>query len=70
MFDYSKLKGRMAEKGVTQKQLATLLNISENALSNKFKGVSAFNSKEIAMICNHLDIPNTEIGIYFFNVKV
>lgn len=69
VFDYSKLKGLMAEKGITQKALAVGINSSENSISKKFNG-APFSSSDIAKICNFLDIPSTQIGLYFFTVKV
>ena len=70
MFDYSKLRGLMAEKRITQKTLSTELEISENAFSSKINGISAFSSKEIAKLCNFLGISNTQVGEYFFTPKV
>lgn len=60
----------MAEKKYSQKAIAEELNISTNSFNNKIKGRSAFNSKEIAAICNLLEIDSTQIGQYFFNPKV
>ena len=70
MFDYSKLRGLMAEKRVTQKVLASEIDISENSFTNKINGISAFSSNEIMKICNFLGISNTEVGAYFFTPKV
>lgn len=70
MFDYSKLRGLMAEKRVTQKALSSELDISENSFSSKINGVSEFSSNEIAKICNFLGISNTQLGAYFFTPKV
>lgn len=60
----------MAEKKYSQKAIAEELNISTNSFNNKIKGRSTFNSKEIAAICNLLEIDSTQIGQYFFNPKV
>jgi transcriptional regulator with XRE-family HTH domain len=70
MFDYSKLKGRMAETRTTQEKLASKLGISNNSFSRKMNGISDFSSKEIAKICNYLNISNTQVGVYFFTPKV
>ena len=70
MFDYSKLRGLMAEKRTTQETLASELEISENSFSRKMNGISDFSSKEIAKICNYLGISNTQVGVYFFTPKV
>ena len=69
VFDYSKLRGLMAEKGVTQKALANGIDSSENSISKKLNG-APFSSSDIAKICNFLGIPNTQIGLYFFTRKV
>lgn len=70
MFDYSKLRGLMAEKRVTQKILSSVLGISENAFSHKINGSTDFSSSEIKELCNYLGIPNTQVGVYFFTIKV
>lgn len=66
MFDYSKLLGRIKEKGYTQTALAQAINISANSFSNKILGKSSFSNLEIKNICDILDISNTEVGTYFF----
>lgn len=38
MFDYSKLKGKMREKGFTQEELAKKIGISTVSLREKLKG--------------------------------
>lgn len=35
MFDYSKLKGRMREKGVTQEEIANSIGVNKSTLSLK-----------------------------------
>lgn len=66
MFDYSKLKGRIVEKGYTQQKLCDGIGITQNSMTNKLKGKSDFSSQEIAQICNMLDIEPKMIGSYFF----
>lgn len=70
MFDYSKLIGLMAEKKYSQRRLSQMLCISENSFTNKIKGKSSFNSKEIVTICNVLGITTENVGLYFFTPKV
>lgn len=70
MFDYSKFKGLMAEKGTTQKKLSTVLGISQNAVSHKMNGTSDFTPREIVKLCEFFGIPNTQVGAYFFTIKV
>jgi len=52
---FSKLRGRMIEKGYTGKSVAEELGITEHALSNKLTGKSEFTLKEIIAICNLLE---------------
>lgn len=68
--DYGALKERMKEKGITQKQLATLLKVSEGQLSKKLSNEYVFKQTEIIRICDILDIEALEISRYFFTEKV
>lgn len=68
--DYSKLHGRMAEKGITQKRLAEITKMGRSQLNLKLKGKYAFKQSEIEKICRALDITAAEIGKYFFTPKV
>ena len=70
MFDYSKLRGLLAEKKITQREISSVLGISENAVSRKMNGLSEFLPSEIQKICNYINIPNTQVGFYFFTIKV
>ena len=65
-YDYSKLLGRMKERGFTQEGLATAIGVNEGTLSSKLNNKYAFKQNEIDAICRVLDIPNDEIGEYFF----
>ena len=67
--DYSKLKGRIAQKGLNQKDLASLIGVSEGQFSKKMSGEYVFKQSEILKICNILDIAASQIGEYFFSRK-
>lgn len=69
-FDYSKLLGRIKEKGFTQESLAKFIEITPGVMSMKLNNLSPFKQREIIMICEALDIPIIEIGEYFFTLKV
>ena len=56
MLDSSKLKGKMAEAGETQKTLASKIGMSTNSLSNKLKGKRDFTVIEVKKICDVLGI--------------
>lgn len=52
----NKLKGKMAEKGYSQRSLAAALGISKNTLNAKVNGKVPFNTLEVAKICEVLEI--------------
>lgn len=70
MYDYSKLKGRMKEKGFTQEGVANHINKNKSTLSLKLNNQSLFVQDEISDIVELLDIPGEEIKEYFFKEKV
>lgn len=65
-YNYSKLLGRIKERGLTQEQLAKLIRKNKSTVSAKLNGQFAFTTVEIDDICRVLDISNNEIGDYFF----
>lgn len=65
-YNYSKLLGRIREYGFTHERLADAIGKNKGTLSTKFKGKYDFTASEMDAICELLDIPNEEIGIYFF----
>lgn len=67
--DYSKLLGRMKERGFTQKMLAAQIGISESHMSQKLNGTYVFKQTEMQDICRILEIDASEIGAYFFSPK-
>ena len=69
-FDYSKLLGRIKEKGFTQETLAKHIGITPGSVSEKLNNKANFKQREIFLICEALDIPINEIGAYFFVPKV
>ena len=68
-FNHSKLLGRMREYGFTQESLSKVMDINESTLNLKLNGKGFFNTKEIDKIAEMLQIPDEEIGVYFFNTK-
>lgn len=52
----SRLLGRMVEAGFTQRTLAANLGKSENTISSKINGITAFTTDEILAICDLLQI--------------
>lgn len=70
VIDYSKLSGRIKEKGFTQESLAKHIGITPGSMSDKLNNKSFFKQMEIIAICLALDIQFEEIGEYFFTRKV
>ncbi len=68
--DYSRLLGRLRECGLTQKELAEIIGISEGQMSQKIQGNYPFKQSEIGSVCDTLGINQTDIGLYFFTPKV
>lgn len=69
-FDYSKLKGKIIEKYGSQQNFAKEYGISENTLSLKMTNKMRFTSDDIINICEMLQIPKENVGLYFFTRKV
>lgn len=63
MVNTRKLKGIMAEKGLSQKSLATCLGINDKTLGRKMRS-GKFNSNEMEKLIELLDIKNP-IEIFF-----
>ena len=70
MFDYSKLLGKIKERGYTQETLAAAIGMTEATLSMKLNNKAFFKQREIKAICDVLGIPDEEVGVYFFAPKV
>ena len=65
-FDYSKLLGKLKEKGLTQAVFAEKIGTTPATLSLKLSNVYNFKQKEISMACDLLEISKAEIGSIFF----
>ncbi len=60
------LRGKIAESGMTQSELAKAIGISENSLSRKMQGKRDFRLVEVVEICDVLNIENPK-EIFFNN---
>jgi transcriptional regulator with XRE-family HTH domain len=65
-YNYSKLLGRLKEYNLTQADLAEAIGKNLGTLNAKFNNKFGFTTQEIDSICEVLEIPNDEIGKYFF----
>lgn len=62
----SKLKGRMVEKGITQKQMAEMLGIAPPTVCQKLNNIRSMDLSEAETLMHILDIKPDEFGVYFF----
>ena len=62
---FSKLKGRIAELGVTKQSLAKILGLSRVSMHKKLSGKVPFKFPEIYKIAEILSIPKEELEIFF-----
>lgn len=71
-YDYSKLRGRIAEKMETLGNYAKAIGISNQSLRLKMQNKVPFRQCEIQASMNPdvLDLKPEELGIYFFTLKV
>ena len=65
-YNYSKLLGRIKERGFTQELLAKAIGKNKSTVSAKLNNQFSFTQEEMGDICRVLDIPNEDIGEYFF----
>lgn len=65
-FDYSKLLGRIRERGFTQETLAKAIGMTAATLSLKLNNKAVFKQSEIKRICAALEIEDADIPGYFF----
>lgn len=65
-YDYSKLLGRIREKGFTQVALAKAIGVSETTLNLSLTNKRSFKQNEMFAICHFLDIDTVDIDDYFF----
>ncbi len=64
MIKFAKVRGRMAERGMTMTHLSELSGIPVSTLSNKLSGQTEFKTSEIVAVAKALEIPSIEK--YFF----
>lgn len=67
-YDYSKLRGKMTEKGYNISTLAKAINLNRSTLSQKLsnKITGGFSQKDMENIGHVLGINSLELSEYFF----
>ena len=66
MINTNKIKGRMAEFGITQKVMAKLKGLAAPTISQKLNNIRPMSLSEAEQIAKILNIAETEFGVYFF----
>ena len=71
-FDFSALRGRIITRYGNYAAFAEAVGMSRAQVSERLKGIRAWKPDEIVRICDAsvLDIPQPEIGFYFFTPQV
>ena len=64
--NFSKLRGRIKEEGLSEKEFAEKINLSSATLSARLNGKVDWNLSEIKSACNALSIVESDIPKYFF----
>lgn len=70
MCDVAKLKGKIAEMGISQLELAKAANIDKSTLNRKMKNGEKFTVGEAARIAEKLSLSKDEALAIFFNFTV
>lgn len=72
VFDHSELRGRIIAKYGSCAAFAGAINMARAALSARLNGRIPFKPDEVYKICakDVLDIPETQIGRFFYTPKV
>ena len=68
-FDFSKLRGRIKEQFGSEKAFAEKIGMAQGRLSARLNNKIHFDGEEIALAAQLLNIPDEEIGTYFFKPK-
>lgn len=69
-YDYSKLKGKIRELGITQNEYARYIGITEQSLILRFKNKRQFRQEEMQKTMELFEEPIKNVHIYFFTQKV
>lgn len=66
MINTALFRGTMVSRGYTQRRLADELNMAENTLSRKIRGLIPFDLDEVCAICNafHIEDPVLKCQIF------
>ena len=65
-YNYSKLLGKMRERGLTQETLALQCGVELSTLNRKLRGRGEWKQGEIIKACDAVGIDYADIPVYFF----
>lgn len=60
------LRALFRERGLLDSEVAAAVGMQPQLLSRRMRGVTPWLSSEICKICAALDIPQSDVGFYFF----
>lgn len=66
MLNTMKIKGRMAELGITQKDVGAALHIAPATANQKINNIRPMDLGQAENLANLLKIEDKDFGIYFF----
>lgn len=69
MLDVRKLRGAMAEAGITQRSIAEAIGKNENTVTKCFNGKRSFDVEEVDIICELLGITDSAKKAEIFLAK-
>lgn len=69
-FDYSKLRGRIVEKFGSATGFSKELGVALPTISAKLSNTKSITKNDIIEWSEKLEIPVSDIGLYFFTQKV
>lgn len=67
MLNVPKVRGRMRELGITQKDVATALGVACPTASQKLNRIRPMNLDEAETLAKLLRLDDSEFGVYFFS---
>lgn len=66
MINTNKIKGRMAELQITQKDVANSLGLAQPTINQKINNIRPMDLNEAEMLSNLLHIKPEDFAVYFF----
>ncbi|MEL4860524.1 DUF739 family protein [Pseudoflavonifractor phocaeensis] len=68
--NYPELRASIARAGITNRKVAEILGLSEQALYNKIQGETEFKNSEIKNLASLLNLSMADVNYIFFDQSV